>query len=51
MKLFFLVNSQMQFGKMIPEKYQILTFFNYTIILLLLLRKTMVIIYEEFIKY
>ena len=33
-KLFFLVNSQMQFQKMILEKYQFLNFFNDTIILL-----------------
>ena len=47
MVLFFLVNSQMQFGKMILEKYQ--TFLNYTIMLLLLLRNIMVICYKDFL--
>ena len=46
-KTVFFVNFEMQFGKMISEKYQILTFFSYTIILLLLLRNIMVICYKE----
>ena len=46
-KAVFLVNSQMQFGKMISEKYQLLTFFSDTIILLLLVRNIMVICYEQ----
>ena len=46
-KAVFFVNFEMQFGKMISEKYQILTFFSYTIILLLLLRNIMVICYKE----
>ena len=41
------LNSQIQFGKMISDKYQILTFFSYAIILLLLLRNIIVICYEE----
>ena len=47
MKFFSLVNSQMEFGKLISDKYQISTFFSYTIILLVLMRNIMMICYEE----
>ena len=43
-ELFFLVNFQIQFGNL-KEKYQILTFFNY---ILLLLRNIMVIVTKNF---
>ena len=46
-ELFFLVNSHMQFGKIILEKCHILTVVNYIIILLLLLRNAIVIFIEE----